>query len=391
MKLIDRYILNELLVPFSISLLVLLFVLLVNYLLRMMDLLINQGVDPLSVAELLLFILPSFLVICLPMAVLIAAIVAFARLTTDSETTVLQASGIGLFRWLWPVGIFSFGIYLISLFLSFVAQPWGGQSLQNLTMTMLRKQVSLGLEPGIFNDLFQNMVVYVDEIPNPTKLKGILLFDFRHQEEPRLIVAEEGTILDDPDSDLIGFRLVRGSLHRKLRDQEGYDRILFSTYEFTMDLGPMLNHPNEQVAETSSPQELRERIASSKGQDLRALQLLAAHYKHFAFPAGSLFFGLIGVPLGMFARRSGRLGGFAIGLVMILGYYLLSVLGDVLVSARIFPPLAAAWFPNLIFGVITAVLLIAAGGVVPLRRRIGRSGGPGPGAGEGPAEGQARS
>jgi len=93
----------------------------------------------------------------------------------------------------------------------------------------------------------------------------------------------------------------------------------------------------------------------------------------------------------MFARRSGRLGGFAIGLVMILGYYLLSVLGDVLVSARIFPPLAAAWFPNLIFGVITAVLLIAAGGVVPLRRRIGRSGGPGPGAGEGPAEGQARS
>lgn len=371
MKLIDRYILKELSIPFLISLLVLLFILLINYLLRTMDLLINQRADLLSIGELLLFILPSFLVISLPMAVLIAAIVAFARLTSDSETIVLQASGIGFFRWLLPVGIFSVAIYLATLFLSFVAQPWGGQSLRSLTLMMLRKQVSLGLEPGVFNDLFQNMVLYVEEITAPSKLRGVLLFDFRHPDEPHLIIAEEGSIMDDPNSDLISFRLNRGSLHRKVKDPEDYERILFSTYEFTLDFGPMMTNVSEQAGETSSPQELRERIATSKGQDLQALQLLEEHYKNFSFPTSCLFFGLIGVPLGMYAKRSGRLGGFAIGLVMILGYYLLNALADVLTSARILPPLWAAWFPNLIFGVITSGLLISTSGVLSFRRFVG--------------------
>jgi lipopolysaccharide export system permease protein len=369
-KLIDRYILKELFLPFSISLLVLLFVLLVNYLLRTMDLLINRGVDLLSIGELLLFLLPSFLVISLPMAVLIGAIVAFARLTTDNETIVLQANGIGFFRWLMPVGMFSIGIYLLTLFLSFVAQPWGGQSMQNLTITMLRKQISLGLQPGIFNDLLQNMVLYVNEIPTPTKLKGILLFDFRHPEEPHLIVAEEGSILDDPNSDLIGFRFNHGSLHYKTRDQESYGRILFSTYEFTLDLGPLINNRGGQAGETSSPQELRERITASEGQDLQAIQLLEEHYKNYSFPTSCIFFGLIGVPLGMYSKRSGRLGGFAVGLVMMLGYYLLSALGDVSASARILPPVWAAWFPNLTLGIITMGLLVSASGIVSVRRFV---------------------
>lgn len=377
MKLIDRYILQELSIPFLISLLVLLFILLINFLLRTMDLLINQRADLLSIGELLLFILPSFLVISLPMAVLIATIVAFARLTSDSETLVLQASGIGLFRWLLPVGIFSLAIYLATLFLSFVAQPWGGQSSRSLTLTMLRKQVSLGLEPGVFNDLFQNMVLYADEIGASSKLRGVLLFDFRHPDDPHLIVAEEGSIMDDPNSDLISFRLNRGSLHQKVKDQDGYERVLFSTYEFTLDLGPMMANRNEQAGETSSPQALRERIAASKGQDLQALQLLEEHYKNFSFPTSCLFFGLIGVPLGMYAKRSGRLGGFAIGLVMILGYYLLNALADVMASARMLSPLWAAWFPNLIFGGITSGLIVATSGVFSFRRfarqPVGRS------------------
>lgn len=370
MKLIDRYILKELTTPFFISFLVLLFILLINYLLRTMDLLINQKADLLSIGELLLFILPSFLVISLPMAVLIAVIVAFARLTADSETIVLQASGIGFFRWLLPVGAFSLSIYLATLFLSFVAQPWGGQSLRGLTLTMLRKQVSLGLEPGVFNDLFQNMVLYVEEISAPSKLRGVLLFDFRRPDEPYLIIAEEGSIMDDPNSDLISIRLNRGSLHQRVKDPEGYERVLFSSYEFTLDLGPMMTNVNEQTGETSSPQELRERIAASKGQDLQALQLLEEHYKNFSFPTSCLFFGLIGVPLGMYAKRSGRLGGFAIGLVMILGYYLLNALADVLTSARILPPLWAAWFPNLIFVVITSWLILATSGVFSFRRFV---------------------
>jgi lipopolysaccharide export system permease protein len=372
MKLIDRYILKELSIPFLISLLVILFILLINYLLRTMDLIINQRADLLSIGELLLFILPSFLVISLPMAVLIAAIVAFARLTADSETIVLQANGIGFFRWLLPVGLFSVAIYFATLFLSFYAQPWGGQSLRNLTFTMLRKQASLGLEQGVFNDLFQNMVLYVDEITASSKLRGVLLFDFRQADEPHLIIAQEGSITDDPNTDLISFKLSRGSIHQKTKDQESDERTLFSTYEFTLDLGPMMADENDDAEGAASPEELRKRIAASGGQDLQAIRLLEEHYKTFSFPISCIFFGLAGVPLGMYAKRSGRLGGFAIGLVMILGYYLLNALSDILTSTRILSPLWAALSPNLIFGVITMVLIFSADGSFLFLRSIRR-------------------
>jgi lipopolysaccharide export system permease protein len=338
-----------------------------------MDLIINQRADLLSIGELLLFILPSFMVISLPMAVLISVIVAFARLTADSETIVLQANGIGFFRWLIPVGIFSIFIYFSTLFLSFIAQPWGGKSLKNLTITMLRKQASLGLESGVFNDLFQNMVLYVNEITAPSKLRGILLFDFRQAGEPHLIIAQEGSIMDDPNSDLISFKLNRGSLHQKTKEQDSDERILFSTYQFTLDLGPMMADDSGQTEGNLTPQELRRRIAASNGQDLQAIRALEEHYKIYSFPTSCIFFGLIGVPLGMYAKRSGRLGGFAIGLVMVLGYYLLSALSDVMTSTRILPPLWAAWFPNIIFLVITAVLLISARGFFSFRRLFGRT------------------
>jgi lipopolysaccharide export system permease protein len=178
-------------------------------------------------------------------------------LTADSETIVLQANGIGFFRWLLPVGIFSVAIYLATLYLSFFAQPWGGQSLRGLAFTMLKKQTSLGLEPGVFNDLFQNMVLYVDEVTAPSKLRGILLFDFRQADEPHLIIAQEGSITDDPDTDLISFKLSRGSLLQKTKEQDSDERILFSTYEFTLDLGPMIANETDQTEGSTSPHELR--------------------------------------------------------------------------------------------------------------------------------------
>jgi lipopolysaccharide export system permease protein len=78
--------------------------------------------------------------------------------------------------------------------------------------------------------------------------------------------------------------------------------------------------------------------------------MLQDHYKNLAVPASTLLFGIIGMPLGIVIKRSGRAGGFAVGILIVLLFYVLNVIADYWVSSRVLNPFAAAWFPNGAFG-----------------------------------------
>jgi lipopolysaccharide export system permease protein len=69
-----------------------------------------------------------------------------------------------------------------------------------------------------------------------------------------------------------------------------------------------------------------------------------------AVPASTLLFGIIGMPLGIVIKRSGRAGGFAVGILIVLLFYVLNVIADYWVSSRVLNPFVAAWFPNGAFG-----------------------------------------
>ena len=80
------------------------------------------------------------------------------------------------------------------------------------------------------------------------------------------------------------------------------------------------------------------------------------YYKDLAFPTASLVFCLLGVPVGIVSKRSGRVGGFAVGVGIIIAFYILNVGCDFLVTALILHPFWGAWLPNIIFVAITIVL-----------------------------------
>ena len=119
MKIIDRYILKELFHIFFLSIFVFTIVLMLNKVLQLTELVVNKGVPLLTVSKLILFLLPTFLIIILPVSVLVASIMTFSRLSTDSEIIVLKSSGISLYRLLYPVIILSIVVYLFTNFLTF--------------------------------------------------------------------------------------------------------------------------------------------------------------------------------------------------------------------------------------------------------------------------------
>lgn len=358
-RIIDRYIFKELLPPFYLSLILFIFIFLTNQILRLMSLLINKGVEILTILRVLLYITPSFLVLTLPMAVLISSIAAFNRLSQDREIMAMRASGISPYRLFIPVGIFSLIIYLSTAILSLYAQPWSGKSVKNLAFNILKKEITIGLEEGKFNDLINNMIIYIDKMPAPLSMRGIFISDIRDPNNPSLIAAREGDIITDQASSHIEFILKDGSINKRGKNGSIYQRVVFSTYSLKFDLAEELK--KGRGIDSPSVDEIKKKIAQSGGKDSRYLRLLEEYYKNLSFPFASIIFGILGVPLGIYSRYSGRLGGFAIGIAMIVSYYLLIILGDSLASSGALSPAYSAWLPNIVFVMLALYLVIKTG------------------------------
>jgi lipopolysaccharide export system permease protein len=81
------------------------------------------------------------------------------------------------------------------------------------------------------------------------------------------------------------------------------------------------------------------------------------YHKDIAFPVSTFVLGLLGVPIGIVSKRSGRAGGFAIGVLVIIGFYMFNVLGEFLVTTGFVAPVVGAWLPNVLLALITAGML----------------------------------
>tara|TARA_B100000315_G_scaffold259641_2_gene316465 strand:- start:1302 stop:2318 length:1017 start_codon:yes stop_codon:yes gene_type:complete len=318
---------------------------------RVTELLVTQGVSVFVVLKIIAYILPSFMILTLPIATLIASTCSFSRFAADSELVAMQASGIGLCRLLVPVGIFSVTIYTVAFALSFWAQPWSGESLKTFALNMMKKQLILPLNEGVFNDPIDDLMIYIPH--KNTTAKGIFIADSRDAGGDRVLVAQDWTLLSDAESGRIGLRLIDGSIHIKTQRPNENQRVTFHTYDMHFDLDRGLQTP---IAETPDLKSIYLTLHASDWTDVNALKQLEAYHRTWAIPAACLIFGFIGVPLGIRSGSAGRIGGIGVGVAGILFYYLLNIFGDFLVATRILTPWIAAWLPNAIFIVLSVLL-----------------------------------
>jgi lipopolysaccharide export system permease protein len=348
---LDRYIFRELLSPFSISLGALCFVMLTKELLRLVELLVTKGVGFLSVLKVFAHLLPSFLVLTLPIAGIIASITAFGRLSFDKELVAMRAAGLSLLRLSHSVFLFALLVCGLTLVLAQWGQPWSNVNLKKVALNLLRDELVLELDKGVFNEAIPKMVIYVPESQDGRGAKGIFVSDERNAQDPRVIVAQQYLVMTDPASSQVALRLMNGVIHSQPQDPEQYQKISFTTYDLKLNLSTSLYG-----AEERTPVEvIRAKLDRSGWTDTAALRRLMEHYKDLAFPTASLVFCILGVPVGIVSKRSGRIGGFAVGVIVVIAYYVLNVACEFLVTTLLIPPFAGAWLPNVIFAVVTVM------------------------------------
>lgn len=364
MTILDRYIVREMVVPFLLGLAIFTSILLIVRILKLVELVVNRGVPLAQMLRIFSYILPAFLEVTVPMALLLAILVAFGRLSSDSEIIAMRAAGISLYRLLVPVAIFATMVALLTGWLSLTARPWGNSHLRQGLYEIVKTRAAAGIKPKIFNDEFKNLVIYVDRIqPASDVLEGILVADTRDPSLHNTVYAQSGRLISNEKRHSLTLRLENGGIYSTGEKDEGYQDTRFTTYDITLDLNAALAQLRDRerdVSELTLP-ELREAIAEKTANGDPANAERVELQRKLAIPFACLVFAAIGVPLGIQPTRSVHSRGFSLSLGLIFLYYLLLTFGQNLGERGSLAPALAVWLPNAVLSVVAAILLLRAG------------------------------
>ena len=358
-RIINRYILREIAVPFVLGLAVFTLILLIARILKLVEMVVNRGVPLLQVLKLFSYILPAFLEVTVPMAVLLAVLVAFGRLSSDSEITALKTSGVSLYQLTRPVACFALVIYGVALLVSLYARPWGNSLLRNALYDIAKTRASAGIKEKVFNDDFAGLVIYVDHIEPPgNTLRGILIADSRDPTQRNTVFAKVGYLVMNERAHRLTLRLLEGSVHALYQKDRSYHRTDFTTYDISLDLDTALANlrRREKDASEMTIPELKTAIAAKQRQGLPTRNEAVELQRKFSIPFACLAFAAIGIPLGIQPTRSVRSRGFSLSLVLIFVYYLLLTLGESLGERGMLPAGIAMWLPNILLTLLALSL-----------------------------------
>lgn len=359
-KTISFYVIKETIAPFLVGLLVFNFIFLMDAILRLTELVVNKGVKLIDISKLILYTTPSFLVFTIPMILLMAVLTALGRLSGDNEITAMKASGISIYELLTPIMVLSLICYVLTSLVAIYALPWGNNSYNELIFDIARTKARIGIKERTFNNDFEGVVLYVNEIAvKGKKLKGVLVSEGREIDEPHTIIAREGYIISDPKSLVVTLRLIDGHIHRTGKDLDTYQEIGFDSYDINLDLGTIIKGKKvlTKKYKEMSIVELQEKIKelrNKKGNCFHPLQVL---YEKFSLPFACLVFGLLSVPLGIQSKPSGNLWGFVVSLGVILVYYVFLTCGEILARNGKVPLSIALWAPNFCLGALGVYML----------------------------------
>ncbi len=368
-KILNRYILKEITLPFLMTLLVFTFVLLIGKILQIIDLMVNKGVNILAVVKIVLFILPSFLTVTIPISLLIAVLIGLGRLSSDNEITAMKASGISLYQLLLPIVTLCVVATLATAIIGFLA-PLSNSATKSLFFNILKEKASIGIKEKVFNDDFKGLVLYADRIPvEGNSMEGVMVFDNRLTKEPATIIAPQGYLSSNPESMTVTLRLLRGSIHSVDSDLKTYKKTEFSTYDVNLDLQTALAESKKASVKGSADMTVRElyrNIRKAEVKDDKHRDMIIELNKKFAVPFSCLVFGIAAIPLGIVSRRSGKSRGFTVGLFVVAAYYTLLLAGEAFGETGKIPPTVAVWSPNIIMGTLGIYLFVMAANEKPL-------------------------
>ncbi|MDA1313687.1 MAG: LptF/LptG family permease [Acidobacteria bacterium] len=362
MGILFRYVFREVVVSTLIGTLLFTFVLFLQNISRVMELLIGPNVSGRQTLYLFLLMVPQTLVFTIPVGVLVGVLVGLGRMSTDGEITAIRAAGIPGRRLVRPIAVWAVLAALVSGATSHYWNPWAQRELQAVQQKLKISQATAQVQPRVFIESFPNYVLYVgDVVPGDTvQWRHVFIADTRDPAKrgsfsgvdatvsgPRITLAAQATAIPILDQNRVQLNMPHASTYEQSYNPDNYQTIDFD------NIDQVLEFASEQPRAGAGPLE-----QMTTGQLLTALSLddqrVAAgieFHKRLAFPLTCLIFPMIGIPLAISSQRSSRSVGVVFGLVLVFVYWMIWLGGVALASADVLPVGPALWIGNVLFGI----------------------------------------
>jgi LPS export ABC transporter permease LptF/LPS export ABC transporter permease LptG len=358
MRILTRYILREVSSHALIGAAIFTFVLFTRDLGRILELVVRASAPLPSVAEIFFYTVPFALTYTIPMSVLVGILIGLSRLAADSEITAMRASGMGVWNFGRILAIFVAAAWALALLNSLYLAPWSLASLGHLEDQLKGSQVSYEVQPRVFYEGFPKLVLYVQDVHSAqggAVWNDVFLADISDPSNPTITLAREGILVPE-GQDRLHLHLTNGSTHET--DPAQADHYQISTFQQTdipIELASSENKDEQVPYKAIGTGALHDRAASVDPATAR-LYLIEFHNR-FALPTACLVLAMVGIPLGLSSKKSGKSGGFVITIVLVFVYYFISLIGVSLAKQGRVPPMFGAWLANIVFFAAALFLL----------------------------------
>lgn len=317
---------------------------------------IQRGVGLAVVGQLLLFTLPNVLAFTFPMAMLLATLLGFGRLSSDSEIVALTAAGTRFERIMVPVAAFGVVVALVGLWLNNNLAPYASRQRNVLIDKVQKGGTGNFLQAGdIFPRKFPNgkdqyLIVHANSVANLSRgeLRGVSVEQWQNGALTAILSApravwQVGTV-NWTFFDYKGAKFFPDGSISTVRAGAGRAR----EYTQAIDTPTNLEYLRSRVEDTSTTL-LRRRAsvlrATGNEGDAREAEIEVA--KRLSLPWASFAFALVGAPLGVRPARAGKGVGFGVSVVVTFCYWIALQTASVVAKSSPLPADVVVWMPNI--------------------------------------------
>ncbi len=352
---LDAYIVSEVAGPFLGGLVFFSFIFLMFQTLRLAEALIEHSVPAPILFKMVALMIVSFLPLALPLAFLISVLVAFGRLSADSELVAMKANGMSIHRLALPALLLSSVVAATSLGLNLNWVPIAKFELKGTLLQLTNTKPIATIKEGTFTSGFFDLLVYAEKVDQKTnELEKVFIYDERDPKNPLAIVARAGEIVPvKVESDLgasIALRLYDGNIHSNDIREGTYQKMNFREYQVYLRVDAGTNTAIGKP--TNQPYSTLKRLQKSETDARRRREFRTEIYKRWMTALAPLLFVLIGIGYGTVRGRAVRSGAAMTAIMVIIPFYILQTACENWAYTGKLPPFLAMLIPNLMLLII---------------------------------------
>ena len=396
-----RYVLKAHVGPFLFSFVIITFILVMDIIFQIADLIIGKNLELLTVLEVFFLNLAWIVAVSIPMSVLVASLMAFGRLSADNEVTAFKAGGVSFYQMVSPVLVLGILLGGCHLYFMDVILPEANYRARSLMNDIHRARPTLLFTAGIFMKDIPGYSILIDRVnPRNNEIDSITIYETENLRYPRIMTARSGEFHVNETGSRINLMLYDGELLQQDESTGRYFKEVFERQRFSIRTAPSGVQRSEagtrgdrelniemmqakidewqleidEVAASLVPGPVHseaktDSIEAARAKAQRTISLrqrqknsyVVEIHKKYAISAACLVFVLIGAPLGVRIRRSGMGVSVGVSLCFFLLYWACLLGGEELADRDLFDPVWAMWAANIVIGVPGAVLVWVSG------------------------------